>query len=112
MGAIITNYDLAGGVTRSSSITNPTGVDFQVLLGTVAGRVLYYPEKKQSTGDWVAIKNDDSEVLSFSTLNEVENEMSIRGLIGTGVTISMRIVPIGAATGTLSIDAVTDGAIV
>lgn len=111
MALILTDYDLAGGEERSSTIEDPTYVEFQVKLGTVAGRVMYYVEKLQAAGDWIPVRNPDGTPLAFNTLDEVENGMNIQGLTGTDVDISLRIVPLGAATGTLSVDAVTDGTV-
>jgi hypothetical protein len=91
------------------TISDPTYVQLQVKLGTVAGRVMYYPEQMQAAGDWVPVRDGDSKPLGFNTLDEVENAMNILGLVGTDSDFSVRIVPLGAATGTLSIDAITDG---
>jgi len=113
MALILTNYDLTGGETRTTStITEATYVESQVLLGTVAGRVMYYPERKQSTGDWIPITDGLDNVIAWSTLDEVEAGRNLVGLTGNaGSTFSIRVKPLGAASGTISIDAVTDGTI-
>lgn len=110
MAAILTNYNLAGGNTRSSSITSPTFLDLQVLLGTVVGRVSFYLERKQSTGDWIQVRKEDGSPIVFHTLKEVEDGISV-ALNGAASVYSVSVKPSPAATGTLTIDAATDGTI-
>lgn len=110
MALIKTAYDLSGGAARSSVITGGTYLDLQAFLTTVAGRVSYkFQKRNTSSGDWIDMKSEDNGIV-FHTINVVEDGLSIQ-LNGSGVEYSIYIEPGANTTGTLNLDAVTDGTI-
>lgn len=112
MASIKAAYDLSGGDTRSSVITGGTYLDLHAFLTTVSGLVSYYVEKRNSdTGDWVPVyKGDTDEKIVFHTNGVNENGYSL-ALAGGDVEYSVNIKPGASTTGTLTLDAVTDGTI-
>lgn len=112
MASIKTAYDLSGGDTRSSVITGGTYLNLHAFLTTVAGRVSYFIEKRNSsTGDWIPlIDGETGDEIVFQTNNVEESGDSIF-LTGADIEYSVSIKPGTNTTGTLTLDAVTDGTI-
>lgn len=110
MASIKASYDLSGGAVRSSVITGGTYLDIQAFLTTVAGRVSYTVQKRNSSsGEWISLEENDKTVV-FHTNGLTEGGVSI-ALTGSGVEYSVYIEPGDSTTGTLTLDAVTDGTI-
>jgi hypothetical protein len=110
MAIIKASYDLSGGTTRSSVITGGTYLDVQAFLTTVSGRVSYFFEKRNSdTGDWVPMRENGKKIV-FHTNGTTENAESV-SLVGSDTEYSVNIVPGASTTGTLVLDANTDGTI-
>ncbi len=115
MSLILEDYDLSGGESRSTSkITSATYINLQSLLGTVAGRVDVEVDCLQSTGDWRPLydydKDNNKKHIGYTTLDETEDGVNIAGLNGS-LEVSVRVIPRGSASGTLSIDVDTDGTV-
>ena len=110
MASIKSAYDLTGGETRSSVITRGSYLNLQAFLTTVAGRVSYFVEKRNSSsGDWIPLEEGIDPIV-FHTNNSDEDGVSIF-LIDSTLEYSVNIVPGDNTTGTLTLDAVTDGTI-
>jgi len=109
MAAILTNHDLEDGEIRSSVISDATKVELQTLLNTVVGRVRYIVEKKQGSGNWISVKDENGNAIELLTVNSIEEGLNIQGLGGS--SFSIRVIPVGTVTGILSIDVITDGTI-
>jgi hypothetical protein len=111
MALIKTAYNLAGGTTRSSVITGGTYLHVQAFLTTTTGRVSYFVEKRNSdTGDWLSVIDPETnKPIVFHTNGTTEGGVSV-ALAGGDIEYSVNVVTVGA-TGTLNLDAVTDGTI-
>lgn len=112
MADIKSTYDLSGGETRSSIISGGTYLHVQAFLTTVSGRVTYDIEKRNSSsGDWIPVGGgDETDPIVFHTNNSNENGESIL-LAGGAIEYSVNIKPGANTTGTLVLDAITDGTI-
>ena len=110
MALISSAYDVGGGETRSSVITDASYVELHAIDVTLVGRVMFWLERKQSTGAWIPVRDGNGKALVFGMLgNDAENGMNVQGL--GGADFSVRITPLGAADGNISLDAITDGTI-
>ena len=110
MADLKASYDLSSGDTRSSVISGGTYLNLQAFLTTVAGRVSYFVEiRNSSTGDWDSLR-DNGKPIVFHTLNSVEAQEAIL-LTGGAVEYSINIKPGDNTTGTLTLDGITDGTI-
>ena len=113
MAALETSYDLSGGEQRTTNkITGGTYIQLQAFLTTASGKVTYKLQKRNSTsGDWIDLKNANGEKkLVFHTNNSAEDGLDVV-LAGGDVEYSVNIIPGDNTTGTLTLDAVTDGTI-
>ena len=110
MALIKTAYDLSGGDTRSDVITGGTYLHVQAFLTTVSGQVSYFIEKRNSSsGDWIPVKDPkDGRPIVFHTNGTNESGESV-ALAGGDIEYSVSIKPGSSTTGTLNLDAVTDG---
>ena len=111
MASIKSAYDLSGGDARSSVITGGTYLNLHAFLTTVSGGVSYHVEKRNSdTGDWVSLKDEKGKAIVFHTNGTTEDGESIY-LTGGSIEYSVNIKPGSSTTGTLTLDADTDGSI-
>ena len=113
MALILENYDLSTitDFKRTLVITNATYVEYQTLLDGVLGVVTYTPQKLQSTGDWISIRDNNGKYMTISTNNDIEDGENIQLLSGAS-SFSILVKVSGTATGLLNIDVNTDGTIV
>lgn len=101
MSTILTAYNLAGGGTQSSTLTNVKNIRIQALLTTVSGYVRYVIQVKDGAGDWVNARKDNGDLWQFSTRDSNEQSINIIGINATSLRVA--VYPDNTTTGTLSI---------
>lgn len=101
MSTILTAYNLAGGATQSSTLTNVKNIRIQALLTTVSGYVRYVIQVKDGAGDWVNARKDNGDLWQFSTRDSNEQSINIIGINATSLRVA--VYPDNTTTGTLSI---------
>lgn len=100
---IKTNLTLAEGIYYSDEIASATNLDIQAILSAGAtGQIKYTIQRATTNGAWRDAKDDAGKVISFVTINDVQDGVNLVGLNAAKARVKIEVTH--GSTGTLNLE--------